>query len=143
MSISRAPDYAAFGERVRTLLLAQKGVSYLKFRVKDVDQVEREGIARIFTRSDWGPYANPLNATGQPVEVRWLSERQRDWRDEAPSPFLHQAPTDGTAEGWYGDPTGRRERRWFSAGRMTSLVRDGAIETREDDVGGPDIPSDR
>jgi hypothetical protein len=41
------------------------------------------------------------------------------------------APGDGTAQGWYADPTGRHELRWFSAGRATPLVKDGTAESRE------------
>lgn len=34
-----------------------------------------------------------------------------------------------TAQGWYQDPFGVHEHRWFSDGTPTSLVRDGAAET--------------
>ena len=37
-----------------------------------------------------------------------------------------------TAEGWYQDPSGRHEARWFSAGTPTGLVRDGRIEAQDD-----------
>ncbi len=33
--------------------------------------------------------------------------------------------TDGSAEGWYKDPTGHHSERWFSDGTPTALVRDG------------------
>jgi hypothetical protein len=33
-----------------------------------------------------------------------------------------------TAQGWYQDPFGVHEQRWFSDGAPTSLVRDGAVE---------------
>jgi hypothetical protein len=36
-----------------------------------------------------------------------------------------------TAEGWYLDPYGRHEARWFSAGSPTALVRDGASESQD------------
>ncbi len=47
-------------------------------------------------------------------------------------------PTPGPvgAEGWYHDPYGRHERRWFSAGAPTALVKDGDVEGR-DEVSGP------
>lgn len=32
-------------------------------------------------------------------------------------------------EGWYTDPFGRHEARWFSAGAPTKLVRDGTAES--------------
>jgi hypothetical protein len=32
------------------------------------------------------------------------------------------------AEGWYLDPYGRHEQRWFSAGEATALVRDGEVD---------------
>jgi hypothetical protein len=32
------------------------------------------------------------------------------------------------AEGWYQDPYGSHEARWFSEGVPTALVRDGAVE---------------
>jgi hypothetical protein len=34
----------------------------------------------------------------------------------------------GTPQGWHADPFGTHERRYFSAGRPTKLVRDGAAE---------------
>ncbi len=37
-----------------------------------------------------------------------------------------------TAEGWYVDPFGAHEARWFSDGHPTILVRDGAIESRDE-----------
>jgi hypothetical protein len=36
------------------------------------------------------------------------------------------------SEGWYRDPYGRHEDRWFSAGRPTSLVRDDNHESRDE-----------
>jgi hypothetical protein len=41
------------------------------------------------------------------------------------------SPEDG-AEGWYKDPYGEHEARWFSAGTPTSLVRDGRVESRDE-----------
>jgi hypothetical protein len=38
---------------------------------------------------------------------------------------------DPPAEGWYDDPTGRHELRWFSAGCPTDLIRDAGIESRD------------
>jgi hypothetical protein len=35
------------------------------------------------------------------------------------------------AEGWYVDPYGRHEARWFSDGTPTQLVRDGGAEARD------------
>jgi len=40
------------------------------------------------------------------------------------------------AEGWYRDPFGIHEDRWFSADRPTALVRDGGVESK-------DAPPDR
>jgi hypothetical protein len=40
------------------------------------------------------------------------------------------------AEGWYQDPYGLHEDRWFSDGRPTGLVRDGKIES--DDAPPPE-----
>ncbi len=34
-------------------------------------------------------------------------------------------------EGWYIDPFGKHEARWFSDGTPTSLVRDGDVESEE------------
>jgi hypothetical protein len=42
------------------------------------------------------------------------------------------------AEGWYHDPFGRHEARWFSDGTPTDLVRDGGVEAR--DTPPPDPP---
>jgi len=35
-------------------------------------------------------------------------------------------------EGWYRDPFGLHEARWFSDGTPTALVRDGRAESRDD-----------
>jgi hypothetical protein len=35
------------------------------------------------------------------------------------------------AEGWYLDPYGLHEQRWFSAGRPSRLVRDGLVEAND------------
>lgn len=35
------------------------------------------------------------------------------------------------AEGWYRDPFGKHDDRWFSAGRPTKLVRDGGVESHD------------
>lgn len=37
-----------------------------------------------------------------------------------------------SAEGWYKDPYGEHEARWFSDGTPTSLVRDGSVESRDE-----------
>ncbi|MGA8727083.1 MAG: hypothetical protein WB565_18775 [Acidimicrobiales bacterium] len=48
---------------------------------------------------------------------------------------------EASAEGWYKDPYGEHEARWFSNGTPTSLVRDGSVESRheppERSVDGP------
>jgi hypothetical protein len=36
------------------------------------------------------------------------------------------------AEGWYQDPFGLHEARWFSVGTPTSLVRDGEVESQDE-----------
>ncbi len=41
------------------------------------------------------------------------------------------------AEGWYRDPYGIHQDRWFSAGTPTSLVRDGDAEGHDDPPGYP------
>lgn len=35
------------------------------------------------------------------------------------------------AEGWYRDPYGAHEARWFSEGTPTALVRDGGVESHD------------
>jgi len=35
------------------------------------------------------------------------------------------------AEGWYHDPYGRHEERWYSNGRPTALVRDAKVEAKD------------
>ena len=35
------------------------------------------------------------------------------------------------AVGWYPDPFGRHEIRWFSQGEPTSMVRDGMVESHD------------
>ncbi len=35
------------------------------------------------------------------------------------------------AEGWYVDPFGQHDARWFSDGHPTDLVRDGKVESRD------------
>ncbi len=47
---------------------------------------------------------------------------------------------DEQLEGWFTDPFGRHEARWFSAGSPTSLVRDGGTESRDEP---PDEPPSR
>ena len=45
------------------------------------------------------------------------------------------------AEGWYVDPFGEHEARWFSDGRPTVLVRDGAVESHDEPpTTGFDLP---
>ena len=39
--------------------------------------------------------------------------------------------TDVVKEGWYEDPAGRHQYRWFSAGTPTDLVRDGTGTSRD------------
>ena len=41
------------------------------------------------------------------------------------------------AEGWYRDPYGLHEERWFSDGRATKLVRDGHVESSDPPPSGP------
>ena len=48
---------------------------------------------------------------------------------------------DPPAEGWYLDPFGRHEHRWFSDGRPTALVRDNGVEA-QDQPPRPESPSD-
>ncbi len=45
--------------------------------------------------------------------------------------------TNGTPQGWYLDPYGAHEARWFSAGSATALVRDGSSESTD---APPDFP---
>ncbi|HEY5110618.1 MAG TPA: hypothetical protein VII96_13505 [Acidimicrobiales bacterium] len=41
------------------------------------------------------------------------------------------------AEGWYRDPYGIHEQRWFSGGRPSALVRDEAVESNDPPPGTP------
>jgi len=41
------------------------------------------------------------------------------------------------AEGWYQDPYAKHDRRWFSDGVPTSLVRDNGVDSRDPP---PDVP---
>jgi hypothetical protein len=41
------------------------------------------------------------------------------------------------AEGWFLDPYGAHETRWFSDGTPTSLVRDGTVESTDDPPATP------
>jgi hypothetical protein len=43
----------------------------------------------------------------------------------------------GAAEGWYRDPYGIHQDRWFSAGTPTALVRDQGAEGHDDPPGYP------
>lgn len=45
--------------------------------------------------------------------------------------------SDRDAEGWYDDPFGVHEHRWFSAGRPTKLVEDSGVESYEDPPNQP------
>jgi hypothetical protein len=40
-------------------------------------------------------------------------------------------------EGWYKDPYGRHENRWFSNGRATNLVSDAGHTSHDEPVGEP------
>lgn len=48
---------------------------------------------------------------------------------EEPVPDVPDAP--GLPEGWYLDPFGRHEQRWFSQGAPTALVRDDRLESTD------------
>jgi hypothetical protein len=39
--------------------------------------------------------------------------------------------TPSKAQGWYGDPFGRHNARWFSDGNPTALVRDDGVESTD------------
>ena len=43
------------------------------------------------------------------------------------------------AEGWYRDPYGLHEERWFSDGTATSLVRDARVESKDPPPHAPAI----
>ena len=45
--------------------------------------------------------------------------------------------SDDHAEGWYLDPYGLHEQRWFSAGKPSQLVLDGPVETNDPPPGRP------
>ena len=40
-------------------------------------------------------------------------------------------------QGWYLDPYGRHELRWFSVGQPTALVRDGGVDGHDPVAGAP------
>jgi hypothetical protein len=44
------------------------------------------------------------------------------------------------AEGWYSDPSGAHEARWYSEGRPTALVRDGTTESHDPPPAGATGP---
>lgn len=46
-------------------------------------------------------------------------------------------PRSAAAEGWYRDPYGIHQDRWFSAGTPTALVRDQGVEGHDDPPGYP------
>ncbi|MBO0832285.1 MAG: hypothetical protein J2P28_14640 [Actinobacteria bacterium] len=50
----------------------------------------------------------------------------------------------GNLQGWQADPFGQHEKRYFSDGKPTSLVRDGAVESRDEPPGGdsPGVPAE-
>jgi hypothetical protein len=81
-----------------------------------------------------GPRRQLSGAGGaSPVEI------DQDHRAAQASKVLDMSENENTAgaEGWYRDPFGRHDDRWFSAGRPTKLVRDDGIERSEDP---PDEP---
>jgi hypothetical protein len=47
------------------------------------------------------------------------------------------ADRSAAAEGWYRDPYGIHQDRWFSAGTPTALVRDQGVEGHDDPPGYP------
>ena len=66
---------------------------------------------------------------GRAVDVVRSAE---PWVDAADRPPPAPPVVDGTtAQGWYADPTGRHEQRWFSQCNPTALVKDGSIEGRD------------
>ncbi len=44
------------------------------------------------------------------------------------------------AQGWYRDPFGRHDDRYFSAGTPTKLVRDGTVESYDPPPAGQPVP---
>lgn len=89
------------------------GYCYLVEAV-DSQHVRRTGRVRVHQNDGWS------------IELTWLAARQLDWRDQPPRG--EPPASDGTAQGWHTDPSGRHELRWYSAGTPTSLVKDGAME---------------
>ncbi|OWY60956.1 hypothetical protein B7486_66395 [cyanobacterium TDX16] len=49
------------------------------------------------------------------------------------TPGFQPIPPPSHADGWYPDPTGRHQERWFRAGQWSSQVRDGGAAGPVDD----------
>lgn len=66
----------------------------------------------------------------RPLRNERLSARIRDHRDP-------KVTTARGAQGWYEDPYGIHQDRWFSSGKPSNLVRDGGVESRDLPPGTP------
>ena len=101
----------------------QSAHRYFQIGAIDVDHVRRRGVARVYNETEM---VDGMDVT---VHVAWLTSEQLDWRARPPRPTA-ELPH-GHAQGWYTDPTRAHELRWYSAGRPTDLVKDGAVESRD------------
>jgi len=96
---------------------------FFQIAVIDSDHVRRSGVARVHDDPGARYDSEPL------IDFVWLTAEQLDWRDRPPRRSA-ELPHD-RAEGWYTDPTGAHELRWYSVASPTDLVRDGTIESRD------------
>jgi hypothetical protein len=75
-------------------------------------------------------------SSGFNSRARYVAARHRRRRFEGLLPSA-QMSRDIAAEGWYRDPYGLHEDRWFSDGRPTKLVRDGGVEASDEPPSDP------
>ena len=102
---------------------------YFEISAIDLDHVRHSGVARVYREME---IAAGLSQT---VQVVWLASEQLNWRARPPRRTAG-LPHDH-AQGWYIDPARAHELRWYSSGRPTDLVKDGATESRDPPVSPP------
>jgi hypothetical protein len=116
----RPPDSVVDEFPLRMLLT---GFCYFQITAVGPDQVRRSGIARVYNAT------RPFRDGERIIDFVWFTSEQLNWKDRPPRRSA-ELPHD-RAEGWYADHTGAHELRWYSVGRPTDLVKDGANESRD------------
>lgn len=90
------------------------------------------------------PPAGPRIAAGRPDDpgTGWFPAPGTDRPGETGVAYGDVTANAQAAQGWYRDPFGVHEDRYFSEGRPTKLVRDGRAETYDEPPGTPFAAAD-